>query len=78
MGHHINENGEFQSDKHPELPPDKVIVSFKDTNAWPALRELARHYEDVDPEFAADIRQRLQDFDPGRPVPPHGSGPDDQ
>ena len=37
MGNHINEKGEFQSDLHPELPPDKIILSFQDPRAWSAL-----------------------------------------
>ena len=60
MGHHINAAGEFQSDKYPELKPDKIVVSFKHPEAWPALEALADGYEYKDPELAADIRQRLR------------------
>ena len=59
-GHHIDGEGRFQSDKHPNLAPDKVIVSFRHREAWPALAALAECYREHDPEFAADIRTRLQ------------------
>jgi len=57
MGHHIDVNGKFQSDKHPELPPDKIILSFKD----PAARQGLRMFAAVtgDQELAADIIERL-------------------
>ena len=59
MGHHIKE-GRFESDLHPELAPDKIILSFKDQRAWRALAVLAQSYEVVEPELAADIRERLR------------------
>ena len=60
MGHHINEEGRFQSDKYPDLDPDKIVLSFKDPNAHGALRNLAYHYDKTDPELADDIRLRLR------------------
>lgn len=60
MGHHINAAGEFQSDKYQDLKPDKIVVSFKHPEAWPALEALADGYEYKDPDLAADIRQRLR------------------
>ena len=60
MGRHINARGEFQSDKYPDLPPDRIVLSFRDVRAWPSLMVLARRYEPVDPELAQDIRTRLQ------------------
>jgi hypothetical protein len=59
MVHHINKEGQFQSDLHP-VPPDKVLVSFKHKEAWPALAALAEAYEEIDPEFSEDIRTRLR------------------
>lgn len=59
MGHHINQNGEFQSDKHPDLPPDKIILSFKDPRAHGALLALAEGYMATDLEFSDDIRARV-------------------
>lgn len=57
MGHHIvYKDGKvhFQSDLHPELPLDKIILSFNDKDAWPALWKLAETSRD--PELAKDIR----------------------
>ncbi len=59
MGHHIDADGRFQSDKHPELPPDKIVVSFTDGQAHAALATLADSYASTDPGLAEDIKQRL-------------------
>lgn len=68
---HIDNQGRFQSDKHPELPPDKVIVAFDDPLARPALAALALAYNRVDHGFASDIRERLSTIAGGRvPTPP--------
>ena len=37
MGHHIDRNGRFQSDRHPSLPPDFILLSYHDTAAKTAL-----------------------------------------
>ncbi len=58
MGHHLV-NGEFKSDKHPELPAGKIVVSFKDPHAQRALWELSEDYKDADPELAGDIKEAL-------------------
>lgn len=60
MGHHIDSEGRFQSDKYPELGPDKIVVSFKHFEARVALRMLADSYQARDPELADDIRTRLR------------------
>ena len=60
MGHHIDKEGRFQSDRHPDLEPDKIIVSFKHPQARPALAALAEAYQEVDVELADDIRERLR------------------
>lgn len=60
MGHHIDKEGRFQSDKYPDLPPDKIVLSFKDPRARTALYALAECYEAADPELSADIRTRLR------------------
>ena len=57
---HINEEGCFQSNKYPELPPDKIILSFKDPFARAALYALAKSYDHHDPFLAKDIRRRLR------------------
>ena len=38
MGHHINKKGNFQSDKYPKLPENKIILSFKDKLAREVLK----------------------------------------
>jgi len=60
MGHHINKEGQFQSDRFPGLSPDKIVVSFKSRYAHPALAALAESYETLDPDLSEDIRERLQ------------------
>lgn len=60
MGHHIDSEGRFQSDKYPDLGPDKIIVSFRHPQARRALAALASDYSVLDPELAADIRARLE------------------
>ena len=57
MGHHIDAKGRFQSDKHPDLAPDKIVLSFKDVCARRALRGFALQTKDV--ELAANILTRL-------------------
>lgn len=66
MGHHINEKGEFQSDKHPELPPDRIRINFQNPRSHRALWYLASDYQSEDSELAEDIRTRLKalDYDP--------------
>ena len=59
MGHHIDDQGRFQSDRHPNLAPDKIVLSFKDMRARGALMALAEAYHDADPELAEDIVTRL-------------------
>lgn len=63
MSNHIGKQGRFQSDKHPDLPPDRIRLSFKQRRSHPALAALAESYEYVDPELAADIRTRLRTVD---------------
>jgi hypothetical protein len=57
---HLDNDGRFQSDTHPELPPDKIVLSFKDPLARAALYKLAERYQRADPLFARDIRRRLR------------------
>lgn len=59
---HINGKGEFQSDKYPELGPDKIVLSFKDPLAQCALYMLALDYMSghVDEQLGRDISQRLR------------------
>jgi len=58
MGHHINEKGQFQSDKYTELAPDKIILSFKDEIARKALKVYAELTSDT--ELGQDIAERIK------------------
>ena len=60
MGHHIDKEGRFQSDKYPDLPPDKILVNFNDPRAQVALTALAVSYQEVDSELSEDILERLR------------------
>ena len=64
MGHHINADGQFQSDKYPDLPPDKIVLSFKDPAARDALRTYVATVKIFggDEELAEDITTRLATF----------------
>ena len=68
MGHHINDQGEFQSDKHPELPPDRIRLNFNNERSHRALWFLAQDYEDHDSQLAQDIRSRLRALGYNGPV----------
>ena len=57
MGHHIDSEGRFQSDKYPELPPDKIVLSFKDPIAQECLAIYAAHTADLG--LGQDIKDRL-------------------
>ena len=58
MGHHINDKGQFVSDKYPYLKPDHVILSFRDPAARLGLKILANTTRDI--EFGKDIKTRLK------------------
>ncbi len=64
MGHHIDDQGRFQSDKYPDLAPDKIILSFKDVHAHLPLALLAIEYISADPELSRDILTRLETLYP--------------
>ncbi len=72
MGHHINDEGQFQSDKYPDLPPDKIVLSFKE----PAARVALQAYIIVatDQELAKDIKTRLQSLRDARDAATPGAG----
>ena len=58
MGEHINAKGQFQSDKYPDLAPDKIILSFKDEHARLPLLEYAALTDDK--ELAEDMLTRIR------------------
>ena len=62
MGHHINKQKQFQSDKYPDLPPDKIILSFNDPHARKALGMYVISVQCCggDEELADDIEERLK------------------
>ena len=61
MGHHIDDEGRFQSDKYPDLAPDKIVLSFKDPHAQIALDMYAEMCEDA--ELREDILARLDSIE---------------
>lgn len=52
----------FQSDKHPDLPPDRVRVNLRSPRSRRAMWILALDYADKEPEFSKDLRSRLSDL----------------
>ncbi len=60
MGSHINEAGEFQSDKYPTCPAGKVPLSVKDPTAQDLLWQYAQRRRVVDAEFADDLEAALK------------------
>ncbi len=75
MGHHINDQGQFQSDKYPDLPPDKIVLSFKDPAARTALTAYALCA--TDRELAKDIDTRLRSLRAAREASPDTPGTGD-
>lgn len=59
MGHHFDAEGRFQSDKYPDLPPDRVAINITDPRTHQGLALIAHALHDDDPEFAEDLLQRL-------------------
>ena len=57
MGHHLTSDGRFQSDKYPELPPNKIVLSFNDPAARVALLVYVLLTEDRG--LAEDLRETL-------------------
>lgn len=58
MGHHIDSEGRFQSDKYPDLAPDKIVLSFHDPIAAVVLGYYAAGCKDRD--LGRDIEHRLR------------------
>lgn len=59
MGHHIDNKGRFQSDKHPELPPDRIRINMANPRSMRAMFVLAQDYQEIDHELSNDIVRRL-------------------
>jgi len=62
MGHHINAEGGFQSDKHPSLPPNRIRLNLENPRSYRALRQLAEDYSRHDAELGADLNQVLDEL----------------
>jgi len=58
MAKQINKDGKFQSDKYPDLPPDKFLLSFKDPVARKSIKLYAELTEDK--ELSKSLLQRLK------------------
>jgi hypothetical protein len=55
MGHHLTADGQFKSDRHPDLPAGKIVLSFRDPCATLGLWVTAFDYRAQDPELSEDI-----------------------
>lgn len=64
MSSHINDDGNFQSDKHADLPPNRLLLNMENALSLRALMVLSADYEDHDVEFASDIRRVLARLHP--------------
>lgn len=60
MGEHINDKGQFQSDKYPDLRPDFMMFSFRDENARAIMKWYAALIKDKDRELAEDMLTRIR------------------
>ena len=60
MGEHINDKGQFVSDKYPDLRPDFMQFSFRDENARAIMKWYAALIKDKDKELAEDILTRIR------------------
>jgi hypothetical protein len=59
MGHHLTDDGQFKSDRYPDLPAGKIVLSFKDRHAQLGLWVTAIDYRAYDPGLSADIMEAL-------------------
>lgn len=55
MGHHIDDQGRFQSDKHKDMPPNRIRVSLERPESLRGLLAIAADHAEKDPEFADDL-----------------------
>lgn len=60
MGAHINEKGQWQSDKFPTTPADCVPLRVTDKTAQDLLWKYAQRRRKVDTEFSDDLEARLK------------------
>lgn len=55
MGHHIDDQGRFQSDKHPDTPANRIRMNLENPKSLRALVVCAEDHHDDDPEFSDDL-----------------------
>ncbi len=60
MGAHLID-GQFQSDKYPTCPRNKVPLSVRDRDAQDLLWEYAQRHKGIDAEFSADLETALRE-----------------
>jgi hypothetical protein len=63
-GKHLNEQGQFQSDRFPSIGPDKLVLSFHDPEARHALTTFA--HATANRALAYDIMWRMEQIDRAR------------
>ena len=61
MGHHLNSDRRFQSDKHPKLKPDHIVLDLGDPAAKGPIRLFARNTKDRG--VAEDLITRLDEME---------------
>lgn len=62
MGHHLTDDGNFQSDKHPELPENVFALHMDDEKARDLVYQYA-HRTDED-ELREDLLAALENTEP--------------
>jgi len=74
MGEHLIDK-EFQSDKYPETPRGLVPLKPTDLKAQDLLAIYAHRMENIDKEFAEDLKEalRLKGFDPNSVLDSEGN-----
>ena len=60
MGHHIDDQNRFQSDKHPETPANRIRMNLENPKSLRALVACAEDHRGDDPEFADDLMTCLR------------------
>jgi len=58
MAHHLDDDGNFQSDKHPDLSPNVFALHLDDPLARDLIREYARRTQDS--ELGNDLLAALR------------------
>ena len=59
MSAHLTPNGEFRSDKFPEIPTGYVLIKVTAPEARIGLLRIVEGYMEKDPEFARDLQKAV-------------------